>query len=119
MWRSTIVQAADTWLIWYQFSVDHADALYPGPDRWEIYDAQDDRGSCVKALERIATEHVTNAKGNPDNRVTAKHSELSRIVITQTQRNKGQYSTHYLCVPVGVDPNRDKLNTFYLNKKIP
>jgi hypothetical protein len=70
----------------------------------------------VKALERIVTEHVTNAKNNPDNRVTAEHSELSRIVFTETQRNQGRYSSHYLCVPVGVSPNLEKFNTFYFIK---
>jgi hypothetical protein len=80
---------------------------------WKIYDAQDNRASCVKALERIATEHVTNAKRNPDNRVTANHGELSRTVFTETQRNQGRYSSQYLCLPVGVDPNRDQLDTFY------
>ena len=115
--HAAIVQAADAWLIWRQFSVDHENKIYP----WEIYDARDNRASCMKALEHTATEHVTNAKRNPDNRVTAKHGELSRIVITETQREwgQGQYSSHYLCVPVGVDPNRDKFDTFYFREKMP
>jgi len=115
--HAAIVQAADAWLIWYQYSVDHEIKVYP----WEIYDAQDNRASCVKALERIAMEHVTNANRNPDNRATAKHSELSRIVTTKTQRKEGQgqYSSHYLCVPVGVDPNREKFNEYYFRKGVP
>jgi len=118
--HAAIVQAADAWLIWHQFSAFHDDpggGVYP----WEIYDAQDNRASCVKALERIATEHVTNAKRNPDNRVTAEHYELSRIVVTEHQHDhvKGRYSSHYLCVPVGVDPNREKFDAFYLRKRLP
>jgi hypothetical protein len=44
MWgRAAIVQAVDAWLIWYQFGAHHDNQIYP----WEIYDAQDNRASCV------------------------------------------------------------------------
>src|SRR5438552_13350085 len=50
--RAAVAQAVNAWLIWHQFGVHHTRTIYP----WEIYDAQDNRASCVQALERIATQ---------------------------------------------------------------